>query len=162
MLSLTLPTTIACALFAEDLIGVALGPKWKDSVIIFQLFAPTILVLAMTNPTYWLLVSIGKVGRSLKIAFVLGPLVMMSYMLGLPYGPQGVAFGYSASLVLWLVPHMAWCIHDTTISGRDILNASGRPFLSAAVAGAITLSAQSIYGALVTPIARLMLGGSLL
>lgn len=162
MLSLTLPTTIACALFAEDLIEVALGPKWKDAVIIFQLFAPTILVLAMTNPTYWLLVSLGRVGRSLKIAFVLGPLVMMSYFLGLPYGPQGVAFGYSTALVLWLVPHMAWCIHDTSISGRDIMNASGRPFLSAAVAGAVTMSAQYLYGPFVTPIVRLLLGGGLL
>ncbi len=162
MLSLTLPTTIACALFADDIIAVALGPKWKGAVIIFQLLAPTILVLAMTNPTYWLLVSLGRVARSLKIALVLGPLVIVSYVLGLPYGPQGVAFAYSAVLVLWLVPHMAWCIEGTSISWRDILRASGRPFLSALVASVVTFSAEVLYGPSLTPFPRLVLGGGLL
>ena len=162
MLSLTLPTTIACALFADDIIMLALGPKWKDAVIIFQLLAPTILVLALINPTYWLLVSIGRADRSLKIALVLGPLVIGAYILGLPYGPRGVAFAYSAVLVLWLVPHLAWCIHGTMISLRDLLQASRRPFLSAIVAAAFAFTAQFFYGQSLSPFPRLLLGGGIL
>jgi PST family polysaccharide transporter len=162
MLSLTLPTTIACALFADDIIMLVLGAKWKDAVIIFQLLAPTILVLAMISPTYWLLVSIGKAERSLKIAFVLGPLVIGAYVLGLPYGPRGVAFAYSAVLALWLVPHMVWCIRGTTISWRDIVKASGQPFISAIVAAAVAFVAQLFYGPLFSPFFRLLLGGGIL
>jgi len=162
MLSLTLPATIACALFADDIIMLALGPKWKDAVIIFQLLAPTILILALINPTYWLLISIGRAGRSLKIALVLGPLVIGAYVMGLPYGPRGVAFAYSAVLVLWLVPHMAWCIHGTTISWRDILKASGQPFLSAIVAASVAFTAQIFYGQSFSPFPRLLLGGGIL
>lgn len=162
MLSLTLPTTIACALFADDIIMLVLGSKWKDAVIIFQLLAPTILVLAMISPTYWLLVSIGRPERSLKIACVLGPLVIGAYVLGLPYGLRGVAFAYSAVLVLWLVPHMVWCIQGTTISWRDILKASGQPFLSAIVAAAVAFVAQLFYGHLFSPFFRFLLGGGIL
>jgi PST family polysaccharide transporter len=162
MLSLTLPTTIACALFADDIIMLVLGSKWKDAVIIFQLLAPTILVLAMISPTYWLLVSIGRADRSLKIACVLGPLVIGAYVLGLPYGLRGVAFAYSAVLVLWLVPHMVWCIRGTTISWRDIVKASGQPFLSAIVAAAVAFVAQLFYGQLFSPFIRLLLGGGIL
>ena len=50
VLALTLPITIACALFANDLVLVLLGPKWKDATEIFRLLAPTILVFAMANP----------------------------------------------------------------------------------------------------------------
>jgi O-antigen/teichoic acid export membrane protein len=162
MLSLTLPVTIACALFADDIIIFVLGPKWKDAVIIFQMLTPTILVLAMISPTYWLLVSIGRAERSLKIACILGPLVIGAYVLGLPYGPRGVAFAYSAVLVLWLVPHMVWCIHDTIISWRDILKASGQPFLSAIVGGAVAFVAQLFYGQSFSPFFRLLLGGGVL
>ena len=64
VLALTLPITIACALFADDMIFVLLGPKWKDAAAIFRLLAPTILVFAIANPLSWLLSSIGLVGRS--------------------------------------------------------------------------------------------------
>jgi PST family polysaccharide transporter len=67
VLGLTLPITIVCALFAKDLIAVLLGAKWNEAAPIFRLLAPTILIFAMINPFSWLLFSIGKVGRSLKI-----------------------------------------------------------------------------------------------
>lgn len=162
MLSLTLPVTIACALFAEDIVFFVLGPKWKDAVPIFQMLAPTILVLAMISPTYWLLISIGRAERSLKIACVLGPLVIGAYTLGLPYGPHGVALAYSTILVLWLVPHLAWCIHGTTISWQDIVKASGRPFLSAIVAGTVAFVAQLFYGQLFSAFLRICLGNGIL
>ena len=47
---------------------------------IFRLLAPTILVFGMINPTAWLLQSIGLQERSLKIAFVLCPIVICSYL----------------------------------------------------------------------------------
>src|SRR6201987_156808 len=41
VLGLTLPITVACALFADDVISILLGPKWKDAAPIFRLLAPT-------------------------------------------------------------------------------------------------------------------------
>src|SRR6267378_982967 len=55
VLALTLPTTIACALFADDIVLILLGPKWRESAGIFRLLAPTMLILAMANPLGWLL-----------------------------------------------------------------------------------------------------------
>jgi PST family polysaccharide transporter len=162
MLALTLPTAIACGLFADDLIMLVLGPKWKDAVIIFQLLTPTILVLALINPTFWLLISTGNTVRCLKISLVLGPLVIGAYVLGLPYGPRGVAFAYSAFMILWLVPHMAWCIHGTKITLGDIWKATSKPFFSAIMAAALAFTAQFYYGQLLTPFSRLLLGGGIL
>src|SRR5258708_10378461 len=61
ILALTIPITIAVALFADDLIFVLLGPKWRDSAEIFRLLSPTILVFALINPLAWLLHSLGMV-----------------------------------------------------------------------------------------------------
>ena len=116
VLALTLPITTTCALFAEDVTFVLLGPKWKDAATIFRLLSPTILVFAIANPLSWVLSAMGLVGRNLKIALLIAPTMIAGYALGLPYGPQGVAFGYSAVLTLWLVPLCAWCVHGDAIS----------------------------------------------
>src|SRR6267143_3113007 len=148
VLALTLPITIACALFANDIILIILGPKWIEAIPIFQLLSPTILVFALINPLWWLLFSIGLAGRSLKIALILAPLVIAAYVMGLPYGPTGVALAYSSVMTLCAVPLIAWGINGTMVSLRDLLQAASRPFLSAIVAAACAFAVQYFFGQL--------------
>lgn len=162
VLALSVAATMFCALFSTDLLLVVLGPKWGESAAIFRLLAPTVLVFACTNPMYWLLVSLGLIGRSLKIALVIAPLVITSYLIGFQYGPRGVAFSYSAAMTLWLVPHLAWSVHGTPISFREIMVTIGRPLVSGLVAAAIALGAQQFYRELLSPLPRLIVGGSVL
>jgi len=100
--------------------------------------------------------------RSLNIAFVLAPLVIAGYVLGLPYGPNGVALGYSAVLTLWVIPHIAWCVRDTVISVRDILLAVSRPLISGVVAAASAFGLQFAYSQMISPLPRLLLGITIL
>jgi len=162
VLALTVPVTIACALFGDDLISVLLGPKWKAAVPIFRLLAPTILMFAMMNPFSWLLFSMGWVNRSLKIALVIAPLAISAYVIGLPYGPKGVAFAYSTAMTIWLVPHILWCIHGTNISFGDILGVVKRPVVSAAVATSIAFAVQFQFGQNLPPLLRLVIGCGIL
>jgi len=122
------------------------------------LLAPTILIFAMINPMAWLMFSLGLVGRSLKLACVIGPLTIVGYLMGLPYGPRGVAFGYSAMLTLWLVPHIAWCVHGTPVRFKDVFRTLSQPLVSGIVAAAFALGMQLMYGQSLTPMLRLMVG----
>src|SRR5690606_22906539 len=134
----TLPTTIFCAALADDIILIVLGPKWKDATLIFQLLAPTILVFGIINPYAWLLQSTGFHKRSLNTAFAIAPVAIGSYLVGIPYGPTGVALAYSTAMCLWMVPHTFWCLHGTPISPVDLLPPIARPLfsgLAAAIAG---------------------------
>jgi PST family polysaccharide transporter len=162
VLALTVPMTIGCALFADDLITVFLGTKWADSATIFRLLAPTILVFAIINPLGWLLVSTGLIRRSLNIALVIAPLVIVGYAIGLPYGPKGVAFAYSAAMILWVIPHIAWCTHGTEVSFQDIWVVISRPLLSGCVAAVFACGMQLLYGHLLPPLHRLVLGVTIL
>jgi O-antigen/teichoic acid export membrane protein len=162
VLGLTLPVTIACALFADDLVLVLLGPKWKDAVPIFRLLAPTILIFAVINPLGWLLVSIGMIGRSLKTALVIAPLVIAGYIVGLPYGPKGVAFAYSTAMTAWVIPHIVWCVHGTMVSFRDIVRTVARPLLSGIVAAAVAFLVRFSGDRFASPLPRLVLGGLVL
>jgi len=162
VLTMTIPITVVCTLFASDVILVVLGPKWTEAVTIFRLLAPTILIFALINPLGWLLYSLGMVGRGLKIALVFAPLIIAGYVVGLPYGPNGVAFAYSVVMMLWVIPHIAWCIHGTVISFRDILLAVSRPVASSIFAGGLALGVRLVYGHLLSPVPRLVLESTVL
>lgn len=162
VLALTLPMTIACALFADDMIFVLLGPKWKDAAGIFRLLAPTILVFAIANPLGWLLTSLGLVGRGLKMALVVTPLMITSYVIGLPYGPRGVAFAYSVMMMLWVIPLIAWSVHGTVISFWDILRTVSRPLASIIPAAGLAFGVRLFFGQLLSPLPRLLLESTVL
>ena len=161
VLALTLPITILGALFAKDLIRVVLGPKWNGTAEIFRLLAPTIFIFALINPLAWLMFSLGMVGRSLKVAMVLAPVVISGYLIGLPHGPKGVAIAYSSMMALWALPHIAWCVYGTPVSFRDILKAMGRPMMSGLVASVLPVILQLLYGQALFPLARLLIGSIL-
>jgi O-antigen/teichoic acid export membrane protein len=161
VLALTVPMTIGAALFAHDLIFLLLGPKWHGAVDIFRLLTPTMLIFALINPLAWLVFSLGMVGRNLKVVLVLAPLVITGYAIGLPYGPKGVALGYSTVMTLWAIPHIAWCVHGTVVSLRDILVTASRPFASGIVAAALAFGVQFFCGQWF-PLPRLLLGTAVL
>ena len=161
VLALTLPMTIACALFADDVILVVLGPKWSAAVPLFRLLAPTILVFAIVNPLFWLLSSLGLVERSLKMGLVIAPLMILSYVVALPYGPRGVAFAYSTVMMLWVLPAIAWTVHGTVISVRDMLLTVSRPLASSLVAGTFAFGVQRCCVQL-SPLLRLTLESAVL
>jgi PST family polysaccharide transporter len=160
--ALTLPTTIFCAVFATDIIRVVLGPKWMEAAPIFRLLAPTILVFGIINPTGWLLQAVGLHARSLRIAFVIAPLVMAACVLGLPYGATGVAFAFSAAMTLWVVPHVFWSVHGTIISAKDLLVAIWRPLAAGIAAGALAFAVVACLGQSASPIVRLLVGGGVM
>jgi PST family polysaccharide transporter len=162
VLAMTIPITIMCAFFADDIVRILLGPKWGAAAPIFRLLAPTILVIAMINPLAWVMFSLGMVQRSLKTALVLAPVVMFGYLAGLPYGPKGVALGYSTAMVLWAIPHSAWCVHGTGISLRDILAAVGRPLISGTVGATVAFTVHNACVPVMSPLPRVIVAGIVL
>lgn len=155
VLAMTMPLTVACALFADDMILVFLGPKWKAAGIIFRLLAPTILVFAVANPMSWLVTSLGMVRRSLKIGLVIAPIMIAAYLVGLPYGPKGVACAYSVVMILWVIPVIAWSVHGTAISLSDVLLVASRPFAASIVAAGCGFIVRSMYAQSLPPLPRL-------
>ena len=137
VLAMTIPITIACAFFADDVVVVVLGRKWTAAASIFRLLAPTILTFAIVNPLGWLINSLGLAARGLRMALVIAPVMIAGYLVGLPYGPQGVAFAYSTVMLLWVVPAIAWAVHGTDLSTGEVLMTVSRPLASGIAAGTL-------------------------
>jgi O-antigen/teichoic acid export membrane protein len=160
LMSLTMPVTVFCALFGADIILVMLGPQWTESVPVFRLLTPTVLIFGMINPLWSLLLSSGLQNRSLYLALVICPLVLGAVALGVPYGPTGVAAAFSTAMALWVVPHILWSLKGTSVRPLDLAKAAGKPFLSAVVGGLVAfVISQNVVG-IEWPILRLALYGA--
>jgi O-antigen/teichoic acid export membrane protein len=160
--SVTMPTTLLAAVYAEECINILLGPKWSAAVPIFQLLAPTVLVFGLINPMAWLLLSLGYQKRSLALALVISPIVISAYLVGMPYGPTGVALAYSTAMVLWLVPHILWCLRGTMISPAELLQAIRPPLLSALTAAAVGAVLDRILDSVHASLATAALGATMM
>ena len=140
----TASLTLFAGVFAEEIVRIALGPNWSAAAPVFRLLTPAVLFYAVVNPTAWLLQSAGLQQRSLWLALVIAPLCILAYMIGVPYGPNGVAASFSLVLTLWLVPHVLWCVHGTVIAPADLAGAAWRPLVAAGT-GAVAAAAVKAY-----------------
>lgn len=161
-LSLSLPITAACALFAEDIVLVLLGSKWQEVTPVFRLLSPTILAFALINPFGWLLYANGRVARSLKIALLIAPVTLVAFALGVAYGPQGVAVAFSAAMLVLVAPVILWSKLDTTVSGRDVLRAVAYPAGSVLIGSGLTFLLWPWVTLIELPLLRLVAACSVL
>ena len=65
-----------------------LGAQWAEAAPVFTRLTPTMLVLAIINPMSWLMLATGRTTRSLLIALLIAPAVILGYSVGLPAGPR--------------------------------------------------------------------------
>lgn len=135
-----------------------LGPKWMEAASIFRFLTPTVLVFALVNPLSLLVMSTGRMRRALILTAATMPLVVAGIVLGLRYGPQGVAVGYSSAMVLMIIPIIAWSIQGTSITWTDLWKATKQPLLSGLLAGAVGLVVKMAFGGMLAPFPHLLLG----
>ncbi len=69
--------------------------------------------------------SFGLVRRGLKLALMFALPIIMGYAIGLPYGPEGIALGYSVVMMLCAIPLGAFCVQGTAVSLRGIVVTAG-------------------------------------
>ncbi len=161
-LALVMPVTLACAVFADDLVLVLLGPQWHAAANIFRLLTPTMIVFALINPFVVLLQSSGLALRTLRISLVIAPVVIAGYALGLGSGAQGVALGFSLAMLALALPVLAWSRSGTAIGGRDLATAALFPLLSCIATGVLLQLGHGSIMQIGPPLARLTAGTALL
>jgi PST family polysaccharide transporter len=156
--SLSLPITTVCALFAEDLIAVLLGSQWHASAGVFRRLSPTIMVYALVNPLSWLMFATGRVRRSLAMSLVIAPVVLLAYALGLSGGPNGVALSYSTAMVCLAIPLVFWATRGTSITVRDILRTLAYPTAALVLSTGAVLLVWPMITQLGSALLRLIVG----
>jgi O-antigen/teichoic acid export membrane protein len=151
IVSLTIPVVFSSALFANEIVLLLLGPKWMGVATVLRMLAPTVLVFALINPFSWLMRATGRVERSLHIALLIAPVLILGILAGLRHGPSGVALGYSAAMVLLFVPIVAWAKYGTGITAGAYWDSVKRPLTSGAIGGGAGWLVQVFFHSALAP-----------
>lgn len=158
LLSFNVPITVFTALFAEQMIRILLGEKWLPATPVLRYLTPAILGFALVNPLGWFMMATGLAKRSLHIAYLVAPVVILGVVAGLPLGLNGVATGFSSAVIALVVPIVMWALHGTGISMRDFWNTVKQPLISGLVAGLCGLALEYALGSTLRPIPTLLTG----
>ena len=81
-----------------------LGPKWEAAAVIFAGFTMAALAYPLTTASTWLFATQGRGKDWVLTSSIVSAVTLCSFLIGLRWGPAGVAVCYSASCVLIQLP----------------------------------------------------------
>lgn len=126
---ITFPCVMALAAVSEEVLWIVMGPQWTDAGKIFAVLAFAAMWQPLASTRSWVLVSLGHAKRLLRWAFISTPLVLVSFLVGLKWGPLGVATSYTACCYALIYPAYRFMLRDTPIPLSDIYEVIWRPLL---------------------------------
>lgn len=123
------------------IIQLMLGPQWMETVAIFGLLGFGAFVQPLFNVCGWILVSQGRMGNLLHIHVADTVLRLMAIIIGLQWGPIGVAAAMSLRYAVEL-PVMVWFTGKDGLIDLALIRRSLRPALI--VFGGLLIALQSL------------------
>lgn len=92
------------ALTGSDVFRFLFGPGWEEAGRIFALFGPGIGISLVYYPHAWIHLSIGRPERWFRWGVAEFAFTATLFLLALRWGPSGIAFSWTASYFLLLLP----------------------------------------------------------
>lgn len=156
----TMPIVVVLALFAKDLISVWFGPTWEPTAVMFQLLAPAALVGAIANTNGALLIPLGRTKRYRKVGLIGSVVITASFLVGLPWGANGVALAYSIAFPLNHFFMIRGTLKETPVRFSDYFNAHVPALVSALVASTSAVGLTQLFLLGSSALERLIVGAS--
>lgn len=141
MLTISLPIMAFVAVEAESVLLVLLGPQWGEAAAFMRLLAVAAFAIALIRVNRWIYLTRGRTGRLLAWSmYIETPMTALAVLIGVRWGPYGVATAVAVVAALLIVPAVLFAIRDTPMSFLDIVRAAARPTIASAL-GALALEA---------------------
>lgn len=141
---LSLPPLIALTLSVDELVHVVLGPKWEAAVPILRWLLPVGALHVSYVTISWLMMAMGRADRQFRWAVIVIPLNLAAFVVGLPWGAEGVAIAYAAINWALYLPGFLYAIRGTPVTVRRVLSALIPGFATCGAAVAAVLSLYSV------------------
>jgi PST family polysaccharide transporter len=140
----TLPIGAAAALGTDEVILLLLGRQWTAAGAVFRALAFAMPLQAVLGCVGWLFVSTGRAKAMLKWGAFSCSAIILSFVVGLPFGPVGVAASYSIMNVLVAWPVSALGVRGTPITTADFWGTMPKPLIGTLAASAGAFAARRV------------------
>ena len=122
-------------LIGKDLIRLLLGPGWETAGHIFTFFAPGIGVMIVYGIHGWIHVSLGRADRWFVWGMIEWGVTCALFLVGLPWGPQGMAVAWCASFWILVAPAMWFAGKPIGLSVSRVMSVVWRYVVASALGG---------------------------
>ena len=140
---LSMPIAAFAAVSSRLLIIVVLGPNWKEASTIFTCLAVAGFIQPVAAIRGQIMLSTGATRKYLVWGVVNAVLVSLAFLLGIAWGPVGVAIAYAAATFAIFIPSLVYATRGSAVQPTDILAAIACPAFSSVVA-ALALAAKKM------------------
>jgi PST family polysaccharide transporter len=140
---ITMPLTVLLFVCADEVIGLLLGSKWLGAVSIFKVLAVAAFIQPVVTTVGLVLISLGQSKRYFTVGTINSIIIVISFILGLPWGAIGVAIAYTIASYVMSVPVSWYCFRRSPISLTDFFSAISRPVIASIITGFVVFSVRS-------------------
>ena len=136
--SVNFPVFVFVAVFADEVVMLLYGPRFRDAADLMRVFAVWGLVRSIGNPAGSVLYAVGKARRAFAWNLVQLALLPLAYWIGLRIaGLDGLVFTVVGMQLLLLWPTWRWLVHPSCALGFGAyLREIAIPLVAAVLAGA--------------------------
>jgi len=131
-------------LASKDIVIILLGPTWAPVGDVFKYLAIGGLLQPLYNTQAWLHLAVGRSDRVLLWGLVGTPIIVGSFLIGLIWGINGVAFCYSLAIIVTTIGSLFYAGNSAGLSFWKMLSVVFRPILSC-VASVIVVTLLSVF-----------------
>lgn len=151
----TAPLMAAIWVVREPMVGLLLGPAWMRSADVIQWLAPVGFLQSIIGTSGSVLAACGKAGTLRTLGLVGVPFLTAAFIVGIPWGIEGVAAAYCFANVIWLFPVLITVMR--AIRGKFLMAivAISVPAVIAVIAS--VAASFLLNAAILTPLGRLIL-----
>lgn len=125
-------------LVGKDLTLVLLGSKWDKAGEIFTCFGPGIGVMLIYGTLGWLHLSLGRADRWLRWGILESVITVLFFMIGLQYGPKGIAVAFVTSFYVLVGPGLVYAGSPIRLTLSSVLAATWKYYISSLLAGILS------------------------
>lgn len=139
-LFVTLPVAVMFAVAGDPIAQVVYGGRWTEVGALLAAFAPGLAVAPLLYSTGQIFLSRGESVRMLRWGLFGSLLIGAGTVGGLRWGTPGVAWAWSASMLMLVLPGMVYGFHGTTITLSALLRAVVGVYAAATLMAGVALA----------------------
>lgn len=129
ILHLTLPVVMLCFALPHEVVRLVLGPEWLDAAPLLRWLALAAGAGFLAAPMQATAVALHRTSRLGCIEAATLVLVVGGIVAGRPHGPEGIAAGVAAALLVSIGPRWYWLMRGTDVRVRSLVRAAMRPVI---------------------------------
>jgi PST family polysaccharide transporter len=156
--AVSMPLSVFLAIYAEEIAAVILGNQWHGAAVFIRIFGIGGMLQSVFSTTGFVLVSRGQSSQLLALGTTTAVLKSVLMIVGLRWGPVGVAVADVSTTLIMFVPYLRLCFRNSPVTVSAFLGALARPFTASVVLAGLLVMFRTVYPSASTPITGLASG----